>query len=75
MCRADLSLRFSVLAQATSLTPKHEKLLNAAVAIAMSSKVQGLRFVLLNPETVHLGLFIYARFASNADSSSQLGFL
>lgn len=75
VCRPDLTFAFSIASQVTTPTTQDAKTLNRAISACISTPNFGLKFVPLDPATIVMAVFADASFATNKDSTSQLGYL
>lgn len=75
ICRPDISFIFSVASQATYPTERDVKCINKAIEHCQSTTTFGLTFVPLDKNSIVCAVFVDAGFATNADDSSQLGFI
>lgn len=78
--RPDLAYSVATLAQVTEIMfttekVRHIKTINKLDKTATSSPNRGLRYVSLDPTTMHLWVYGDGSFANNPDGSSQLGFV
>lgn len=75
VCRPDVTYAFSVASQIAQPEVKDSKILNKATDLMIQTKTQKLRFVPLDLNSIFMAVFADAGFATNRDSSSQLGFI
>lgn len=75
VCRPDVTYAFSAASQITKPEMKDFKVLNKTIELMIKTKTQGLRFVPLDLDSIVMAVFVDAGFATNPDSSSQLGFI
>lgn len=73
--RWDLTFGFAVCSQVVKAGTIAAQKLNKYVKIAKKMKNVGLSFALLDGDSVQIFVFADSRFASNADMTSQLGFV
>lgn len=74
-CRPDLTFGFAVCSQVVNADKAAAQRLNKYIEIAENSPETGLNFVALDASSLRISVFAGASFASNADLSSQLGFV
>lgn len=75
MCRPKCTYGFCHLSQVTTPSKRDVKLLNKVMHACTEDPERGLRFFPLDLESMIMGVFLDAGFATNSDMTSQLGFV
>lgn len=75
ICRPDVTYSFSAASQITNHEVKDLKALNKEIYLMIKTNFQVLRLVLPDLDSIFMAILVDSDFATNSDSSSQLGFI